>query len=512
MLPEAYSDLEVFRRETYDNGKQIVPENGKIVGGIPKGHDGIEIASTQVLSYSPNPGHNNVDSSLIPPFEEKRKRGCLGSLSKRTKWLIAGGIALAIIVVAASVGGALAAVKHSSTHSVPQSTATEASASASPSASASARTTTSTPASASQTAGPLPTRGLAAVSYPSGSSNTTHLFYQDSSGELIESISSSDNGSWTTNSLGVKANNGSALAAAVTRPGLDPLAINLFYIDTSHTLQNLVFSSSSSSWSPGNISAQNINVYASSNLAALANPCVPCTYTTIVAYQDTQGFISIANQTELDGQWETSELSGQSLGVSFSLQNNTDPSNIGIRANLWYQDSNGWMLYLFWHPGLSSFLNSISSSSFPNIPSHHKPTQPKTNINPPPDTGWSNGNPPQYSTFQSGTTIAAGAAKQVAQSGSQLWINLLSLEDQGIRVDTWSGNTKGWLVDGGKPGVMQNVSTSGGRGKEFGALATTVAGEVFAFVREEGEETRVEGWVMDGDLITWRERVGVGLS
>ncbi|PQE32674.1 Fucose-specific lectin protein [Rutstroemia sp. NJR-2017a WRK4] len=473
---EPYSNLEVFQRETYDHGKQTVPENGKIVGGIPKGHDGIEIASTQVPFYSPISENTHIDSSLIPVSEEKRKRGCMASLSKRTKWLIVGGIALGIVVVvAAAVGGALAATKRSSssTHSVPQSTGTATG------ASASARTTTSTSASASQTAGPLPTRGLAAVSYPSGSSNTTHLFYQDSSGELIESISTSDNGSWTTNKLGVKANNGSALAAAVTRPGLDPVAINLFYIDNTHTLQNLVFSSSTSSWSPGNISAQNINVYASSNLAALANPCIPCTYTTIVAYQDTQGFISIANQTELNGEWNTTELLGQSLGVSFSLQNNTDPSNVGIRANLWYQESDGGMMYIFWHP----------------------------------DTGWSNpSHPPQYQTFQSGTTIAASVAKQVAQGGSQLWINLLSLEDQGIRVDTWSGNTKGWLVNGGRPGVMQNVSTSAGKGKEFGALATTGAGEVFAFVREEGEEKRVEGWVMDGDLVTWRERVGVGLS
>jgi hypothetical protein len=214
---EPYSDLEVFRLENYDHGKQIVPENGKIVGGYAK-HDGIEVAVAQVpFSYPPS-ANNNVDSSLIPLSGENGKRGCWASLSKRNKWLIGGGITFAVIITAV-LAGTLTPAKASSTQSAPQSTATG------DFASGPARTTTSTSASASasQTTGPLPTRGLAAVSYPSGSSNTTHLFYQDSSGELIESISTSNNGSWTTNSLGVKANNGSALAAAVTRPDLDPM-------------------------------------------------------------------------------------------------------------------------------------------------------------------------------------------------------------------------------------------------------------------------------------------------
>ncbi|KAM3064766.1 hypothetical protein ACMFMG_012079 [Clarireedia jacksonii] len=469
---EPYSDLEVFRRENYDHGKQVAPENGKIVGRYTK-YDGIEVAATQVpFSVSPNADNNNIDSSLIPLSGKNGKRGCLASLSKRRKWLIAGGITLAVIIIAAVLGGILVHVK-ASTHSAPHSTATGGF------TSGPTQTTTRTTVSASvfQTTGPLPTRGLAAVSYPSGSSNTTHLFYQDSSGELIESISTSDNGSWTTNSLGIKANNGSALAAAVTRPDLDPMAITLFYIDPSHTLQNLIFNSSTSAWSPGKISASNISVYPFSHLAALANPCISCIYTTIVVYQDMQGFISIGNQTDIDGPWDTSKRWGEPLGVSFSLQNNTDPGIISNHANLWYQHRNGDIMTLFWQPVF----------------------------------GWSNhSNMPQYQTFPFRTTLAATASKQIAQSGSQLWINLLSLEDQGVRVDTWSGNAMGFLVDSGRPEVMQNVT---GGGKEYGALATTEAGEIFAFVRDKESEEgiRVEGWVMDGDLVTWRDRVGVGL-
>jgi hypothetical protein len=213
---EPYSDLEVFRRDQYDQGKQITPVNEKIVGSGSK-NDGIEVAAAGMPFYhTANINNNYVDLSLMEPGD-KKKQGFLASLSKRRKWMIFGGIALALVIIAAALGGALSATKHSSTKSVPQSTATEASASASTSA------RTSTGAAASQTAGPLPTRGLAAVSYPSGSTNKTHLYYQDSTGELIESISLSDNGSWTSNSLGVKANNGSSIAAAVTKPGLDPM-------------------------------------------------------------------------------------------------------------------------------------------------------------------------------------------------------------------------------------------------------------------------------------------------
>ncbi|KAM3070438.1 hypothetical protein ACMFMG_010262 [Clarireedia jacksonii] len=471
-----YSDLEVFHREQYDHGKQLTPEHEKIVGSASK-TDGIEVAAKGVPFYhSADTNGNYVDSSLmeLAGSEEKKKLGFLASHSKRRKWMIFGGIALAVVILAAALGGGLAATKHSSTKSVPLSTATEASASASP--------RTSTSASASQTAGPLPTHGLAAVSYPSGSSNKTHLYYQDSTGELIESISSSDNGSWTSKSLGVKANSGSSIAAAVTKPGLDPVSISLFYIDPSHKLQNLIFSSDTSAWTAGNLSAQNIAVYPSSSLTALANPCPSCTYTTILVYQDTQGFINIANQTDLNAAWETSELTGQPLGVNFALQNNTDPGTAGHWVNFWYQQSNGDLAYLFWNP----------------------------------DAGWSSLTTiPQYQTFSKNTFLAASVSKQVADSGSQLWINLLSLAAQGIRVDTWSGNLKDWLVTGGNPGAMANSSTSDGgeKGLQFGALTATAAGDVFAFTREEEEEkVKVKGWKMDGDLQTWRERVGVDMS
>jgi hypothetical protein len=47
-------------------------------------------------------------------------------------------------------------------------------------------------------------------------------------------------------------------------------------------------------------------------------------------------------------------------------------------------------------------------------------------------------------------------------------------------------------VDGGRPGAMANSSSStsdeGEKGSQFGALAATAGGEVFAFVRGDGEK------------------------
>lgn len=125
----------------------------------------------------------------------------------------------------------------------------------------------------------------------------------------------------------------------------------MFYVDPSNTLQNLIFSASTSTWSPGKISAQNIDIYPSSTLAALYNPCITCRYTTILAYQDKQGYINIANQTNVNNAWQTRSMFGGTLGATFALQNNTDAGDIGIRANLWYQGDSQEVWYYFWHPG-----------------------------------------------------------------------------------------------------------------------------------------------------------------
>lgn len=68
----------------------------------------------------------------------------------------------------------------------------------------------------------LPNRNIAALSYVSGPVNNTHVYFQDDGGQIMESVSSANNASqitWSVNGLGFNATNGSALAAAVSRPG-----------------------------------------------------------------------------------------------------------------------------------------------------------------------------------------------------------------------------------------------------------------------------------------------------
>lgn len=63
-------------------------------------------------------------------------------------------------------------------------------------------------------------RKIAAVSFTSNSANNTRVYFQDNVGQIIEASNSADNTTWSTNRIGIGGKNGSAIAAAVSRPGL----------------------------------------------------------------------------------------------------------------------------------------------------------------------------------------------------------------------------------------------------------------------------------------------------
>lgn len=63
-------------------------------------------------------------------------------------------------------------------------------------------------------------RNIAAASVQDGSTNRTWVFYQSNDGKIMRSGATSLNGPFTTDETGASAKNHSALAAAVSRPGL----------------------------------------------------------------------------------------------------------------------------------------------------------------------------------------------------------------------------------------------------------------------------------------------------
>ena len=69
---------------------------------------------------------------------------------------------------------------------------------------------------------PSQNRNIAALSFVSDSINNTRIYFQDDGGQIMEAVNPTTKGnnvSWSVNGLGFNATNGSAFAAAVSRPG-----------------------------------------------------------------------------------------------------------------------------------------------------------------------------------------------------------------------------------------------------------------------------------------------------
>ena len=71
-------------------------------------------------------------------------------------------------------------------------------------------------------------RNIAAVSFTSNSANTSRVYFQDDEGQIIEASSFEPNMTWSISKIGIGGKNGSAIAAAVSRPSL-PLVGLVFF-------------------------------------------------------------------------------------------------------------------------------------------------------------------------------------------------------------------------------------------------------------------------------------------
>ena len=112
--------------------------------------------------------------------------------------------------------------------------------------------------------------------------------------------------------------------------------------------------------------------------------------------------------------------------------------------------------------------------------------------------GWSVNEQIYYAVFP-GTPIAAASAYSNVSSGFESWIEVLSLSDSGVEVDTWSGEINDWLQHDTHPSVMANSTSSE---KAYGSLAVTAIGNAFAVVTENGKDT-IQNWQVADDMVDW---------
>lgn len=112
--------------------------------------------------------------------------------------------------------------------------------------------------------------------------------------------------------------------------------------------------------------------------------------------------------------------------------------------------------------------------------------------------GWSI-NEQIYYAVPPGTPIAAASAYSNVSSGFESWIEVLSLSDSGVEVDTWSGEINDWLQHDAHPSVMANSTRNG---TIYGSVAITAIGNAFAVVTQNQSDT-IQNWQVANDLIDW---------
>ena len=167
-------------------GKQVTPHEGKQVA-LDDGkeqmviNDGIEVVANED-SFA----HNYSDHHVQIHQSSKKRR------------ILYGG-AVVLVVLALIVLGTIFGLRHK--HSA-------------------ATSFTSPPSSTAQSPPPSPPQHhIAALSFVSNLTNNTRIYFQDNVGQIMEATSTAENAIWSIARTGVIGKNGSAIAAAVSRPG-----------------------------------------------------------------------------------------------------------------------------------------------------------------------------------------------------------------------------------------------------------------------------------------------------
>ena len=126
--------------------------------------------------------------------------------------------------------------------------------------------------------------------------------------------------------------------------------ISVFYLNANNLIHDISYNSSTGEWNPGALSYQGYTALPNSSLAAMYNQCKLCANTTIIAFQDENGFVQIGNLTS--GGWTLTQL-GPDLsplkGTGLALQ---PFYRYGLedQINLFHQQSDFNMSLASWKP------------------------------------------------------------------------------------------------------------------------------------------------------------------
>lgn len=127
--------------------------------------------------------------------------------------------------------------------------------------------------------------------------------------------------------------------------------ISVFYLDVNNLIHDISYTPSAGKWNLGVLSDQGYTAMPDSSLAAMYNQCRLCANTTIIAFQDKNGFVQIGNLTS-DG-WILTQLGSAldpEIGTGLALQpfyRNGSKDQI----NLYHQKSNLNMSLASWTAG-----------------------------------------------------------------------------------------------------------------------------------------------------------------
>ncbi len=127
-------------------------------------------------------------------------------------------------------------------------------------------------------------------------------------------------------------------------------AINVFYLDVNNLIHDIGYSPSTGKWNMGVLSDEGYTAMPNSGLTAMYNQCKMCANTTIIAFQDMNGFIQIGSHTS--GGWTLTQLGpalDPEMGTGLALQS-FYRNDTADQINVYYPKSNLNVSLASWKP------------------------------------------------------------------------------------------------------------------------------------------------------------------